>query len=63
MVNRRKKLSNCHPLSSSPTTKSAMQRIEDNSMLAFPVDVEANEPQIKQALRELCHIAWLRSAL
>lgn len=61
MANRRKKLS--HPLPRSPTTESATWRIEDNGMLAFPVDVEANEPQLKQALRELYDIAWLRSEL
>jgi len=31
-----------------------MKRREDNSMLAFPVDVKANKHQIKQAVKKLC---------
>lgn len=34
--------------------QSALQRIEDNSMLTFAMDVETSKHQIKQAVRKLC---------
>ena len=41
-----------HPL----TTESAMKKIEDNNTLVFIVDLRANKPQIKQAVKKLYNI-------
>ena len=41
-----------HPL----TTESAMKKIEDNNTLVFIVDVRANKPQVKQAVKKLYDI-------
>ena len=41
-----------HPL----TTESAMKKIEDNNTLVFIVDVKANKPQIKLAVKKLYDI-------
>ena len=41
-----------HPL----TTESAMKKIEDNNTLVFLVDLRANKPQIKQAVKKLYDI-------
>ncbi|XP_078484572.1 large ribosomal subunit protein uL23-like [Ciona intestinalis] len=41
-----------HPL----TTESAMKKIEDNNTLVFIVDLKANKPQIKQAVKKLYDI-------
>ena len=41
-----------HPL----TTESAMKKIEDNNTLVFIVDLRANKPQIKQAVKKLYDI-------
>ncbi|EDO47563.1 predicted protein [Nematostella vectensis] len=41
-----------HPL----TTESAMKKIEDNNTLVFIVDVRANKPQIKAAVKKLYDI-------
>ncbi|CAK8676648.1 large ribosomal subunit protein uL23-like [Clavelina lepadiformis] len=41
-----------HPL----TTESAMKKIEDNNTLVFIVDIKANKPQIKQAVKKLYDI-------
>jgi large subunit ribosomal protein L23Ae len=38
------------------TTESAMKKIEDNNTLVFLVDVKANKPQIKAAVRKLYNI-------
>jgi len=38
------------------TTESAMKKIEDNNTLVFIVDVKANKPQIKAAVRKLYNI-------
>jgi large subunit ribosomal protein L23Ae len=38
-----------HPL----TTESAMKKIEDNNTLVFIVDVRANKPKIKGAVKKL----------
>lgn len=38
------------------TTESAMKKIEDNNTLVFIVDVKANKPQIKSAVRKLYNI-------
>ncbi|KAI6191446.1 50S ribosomal protein L23 [Aphelenchoides bicaudatus] len=38
------------------TTESAMKNIEDNNTLVFIVDVKANKPQIKSAVRKLYNI-------
>lgn len=42
------------PSPSSLTTEPVLKSIEDNPVLAFHVAVEANKPQITQALKELC---------
>ncbi|KAH0511995.1 60S ribosomal protein L23a [Microtus ochrogaster] len=44
------------PSSNSPTTESAMKKIEDNNTLVFIVDVKANKHQIKQAVKKLYDI-------
>ncbi|XP_043854734.1 60S ribosomal protein L23a-like [Dromiciops gliroides] len=36
------------------TTESAIKKIEDNNTLVFIVDVKANKPQIKHAVKKLC---------
>merc|ERR1712048_1272955 len=41
-----------HPL----TTESAMKKIEDNNTLVFIVDLNANKPQIKSAVKKLYDI-------
>ncbi|XP_076367292.1 ribosomal protein L23A [Tachypleus tridentatus] len=41
-----------HPL----TTESAMKKIEDNNTLVFIVDLKANKPQIKTAVKKLYDI-------
>nr|AAX48856.1 L23a [Suberites domuncula] len=41
-----------HPL----TTESAMKKIEDNNTLVFVVNLRANKPQIKQAVKKLYDI-------
>lgn len=41
-----------HPL----TTESAMKKIEDNNTLVFIVDIRANKPQIKAAVKKLYDI-------
>merc|ERR1711946_101411 len=41
-----------HPL----TTESAMKKIEDNNTLVFIVDIKANKPQIKMAVKKLYDI-------
>ncbi|KHN80928.1 60S ribosomal protein L23a [Toxocara canis] len=41
-----------HPL----TTESAMKKIEDTNTLVFIVDVHANKPQIKSAVKKLYNI-------
>ncbi len=41
-----------HPL----TTESAMKKIEDNNTLVFLVNLRANKPQIKQAVKKLYDI-------
>uniref|UniRef100_A0A915KI50 Ribosomal protein L23/L25 N-terminal domain-containing protein n=1 Tax=Romanomermis culicivorax TaxID=13658 RepID=A0A915KI50_ROMCU len=41
-----------HPL----TTESAMKKIEDNNTLVFIVDLKANKPQIKAAVKKLYNI-------
>ena len=41
-----------HPL----TTESAMKKIEDNNTLVFIVDIRANKPQIKLAVKKLYNI-------
>ena len=41
-----------HPL----TTESAMKKIEDNNTLVFIVNLRANKPQIKQAVKKLYDI-------
>ncbi|WP_395241719.1 50S ribosomal protein L23, partial [Salmonella sp. s51933] len=41
-----------HPL----TTESAMKKIEDNNTLVFIVDVRANKPKIKAAVKKLYDI-------
>uniref|UniRef100_A0A914ZCX8 Carboxylesterase type B domain-containing protein n=2 Tax=Parascaris univalens TaxID=6257 RepID=A0A914ZCX8_PARUN len=41
-----------HPL----TTESAMKKIEDTNTLVFIVDVNANKPQIKSAVKKLYNI-------
>uniref|UniRef100_A0A914VB66 Ribosomal protein L23a n=1 Tax=Plectus sambesii TaxID=2011161 RepID=A0A914VB66_9BILA len=41
-----------HPL----TTESAMKKIEDTNTLVFIVDVRANKPQIKTAVKKLYNI-------
>ncbi|XP_065054416.1 large ribosomal subunit protein uL23-like [Rhopilema esculentum] len=41
-----------HPL----TTESAMKKIEDNNTLVFIVDIRANKPQIKLAVKKLYDI-------
>jgi len=41
-----------HPL----TTESAMKKIEDNNTLVFIVDIKANKPQIKLAVKKLYDI-------
>ena len=41
-----------HPL----TTESAMKKIEDNNTLVFMVDIRANKPQIKAAVKKLYDI-------
>ena len=41
-----------HPL----TTESAMKKIEDNNTLVFIVHLQANKPQIKQAVKKLYDI-------
>lgn len=41
-----------HPL----TTESAMKKIEDNNTLVFIVDMRANKPQIKAAVKKLYEI-------
>lgn len=41
-----------HPL----TTESAMKKIEDTNTLVFIVDVHANKPQIKAAVKKLYNI-------
>merc|ERR1712240_174178 len=38
------------------TTESAMKKIEDNNTLVFIVDVKANKPQIKHAVKKLYDI-------
>ena len=38
------------------TTESAMKKIEDNNTLVFIVNVLANKPQIKQAVKQLYDI-------
>eukprot|EP00124_Ichthyophonus_hoferi_P004563 Ihof_evm6s519 gene=Ihof_evmTU6s519 len=35
------------------TTESAMKKIEENNTLVFLVDIRANKPQIRQAVKEL----------
>ncbi|MFH4982983.1 hypothetical protein AB6A40_009692 [Gnathostoma spinigerum] len=42
-----------HPL----TTESAMKKIEDTNTLVFIVDVHANKPQIKNAVKKLYNIS------
>merc|ERR1712002_268582 len=41
-----------HPL----TTESAMKKIEDNNTLVFIVDIKANKPKIKAAVKKLYDI-------
>ena len=41
-----------HPL----TTESAMKKIEDTNTLVFIVDLRANKPQIKEAVKKLYNI-------
>ena len=41
-----------HPL----TTESAMKKIEDNNTLVFIVDIRANKPQVKIAVKKLYDI-------
>jgi large subunit ribosomal protein L23Ae len=41
-----------HPL----TTESAMKKIEDTNTLVFIVDIRANKPQIKTAVKKLYNI-------
>ena len=41
-----------HPL----TTESAMKKIEDNNTLVFMVNLQANKPQIKHAVKKLYDI-------
>lgn len=41
-----------HPL----TTESAMKKIEDNNTLVFIVDLKANKPQIRLAVKKLYDI-------
>merc|ERR1712216_684135 len=38
------------------TTESAMKKIEDNNTLVFIVDLNANKPQIKSAVKKLYDI-------
>ncbi len=45
-----------HPL----TTESAMKKIEDNNTLVFLVNLRANKPQIKQAVKKLYDIDVLK---
>ncbi|EHB01971.1 60S ribosomal protein L23a [Heterocephalus glaber] len=40
-------------LTTMPSSKSAMKKIEDNNTLVFIVDVKANKHQIKQAVKKL----------
>lgn len=41
-----------HPL----TTESAMKKIEDTNTLVFVVDIKANKPQIRNAVKKLYNI-------
>ena len=38
------------------TTESAMKKIEENNTLVFLVNIRANKPQIKQAVKQLYDI-------
>ena len=38
------------------TTESAMKKIEDNNTLVFLVNIRANKPQIKMAVKQLYDI-------
>lgn len=41
-----------HPL----TTESAMKKIEDNNTLVFIVDIKANKPQIRAAVKKMYEV-------
>merc|ERR1711970_900123 len=41
-----------HPL----TTESAMKKIEDNNTLVFTVDIRANKPKIKAAVKKMYEV-------
>ena len=38
------------------TTESAMKKIEDNNTLVFIVDIHANKPQIRAAVKKMYEV-------
>ena len=48
-----------HPL----TTESAMKKIEDNNTLVFIVDILANKPQIKAAVKKMYDVEIQKVAI
>merc|ERR1739838_1095701 len=55
-VARRNKLDQYAIVKNPLTTESAMKKIEDNNTLVFIVDLNANKPQIKSAVKKLYDI-------
>jgi large subunit ribosomal protein L23Ae len=45
------------------TTESAMKKIEDNNTLVFIVDILANKPQIKAAVKKMYDVEIQKVAI